>query len=194
MDLEQEKELVFKAKTDADAFGLLYDEYYPKVFGYVLRRTASVETAKDITSEVFLKALQSIKNFRWRNIPFSAYLYRIAGNEISNGYRSNKRFIQLKQEMVNASLLSDDEITRVEADIQNHEDYLLLHRCIVKLPHIYQEVIVLKYFEKKPTSEICNILGKREGTVKSLLHRGLKKLKKLMDEDATFWENNGYPL
>jgi RNA polymerase sigma-70 factor (ECF subfamily) len=190
MDLEQEKELVFKAKTDADAFGLLYDEYYPKVFGYVLRRIASVETTKDITSEVFLKALQSIKNFQWRNIPFSAYLYRIAGHEISNGYRRNKHIIILKQDMENSAITSgvslEDETLLAEADIQKQEDFLLLHKCIVKLPHIYQEVIVLRYFEKKHTSEICAILGKREATVKSLLNRGLKKLRQLMDENATF--------
>jgi RNA polymerase sigma-70 factor (ECF subfamily) len=61
-----------------------------------------------------------------------------------------------------------------------------LHRCIIKLPSIYQEVISLKYFEKKQINEICIILGKREGTVKSLLNRGLKKLKKLINDNATF--------
>ena len=124
MDLEHEKELVFKAQTDADAFGLLYDEYYPKILGYVLRRTASAETARDITSEVFLKALQNIKNFQWRDIPFSAYLYRIAEHEISNGYRHNRQFILLKQEMENSAIISaislDDEIELVESDIQKH--------------------------------------------------------------------------
>jgi RNA polymerase sigma-70 factor, ECF subfamily len=190
MHLEQERELVNRAKTDAKAFGLLYDEYYPKIFGYVLRRTAGAETASDITSEVFLKALENIKNFTWRNIPFSAYLYRIAEHEISNGYRHNRQLILLKQEIENSAIISaislDDEIIRVEADIQKHEDFLLLHRCIIKLPNIYQEVIILKYFEKKQINEICMILGKREGTVKSLLNRGLKKLKKLMDDNATF--------
>ena len=100
MDLESEKELVFRAKTDADAFGLLYDEYYPKVFGYVLNRTASIETAKDITSEVFLKALRTIKRFQWRNISFSAYLYRIAGNEIKNVYNRNKQLNLIKQDII----------------------------------------------------------------------------------------------
>ncbi len=190
MDLEQEKELVFKAKTDACAFGLLYDEYYKKIFGYVLHRTANVEVTKDIVSEVFLKALQNIGHFEWRDIPFSAWLYRIAEHEISNSYKHNKQLILLKQDLENSEILSDisieDEIVCAEAEIQKHEEFLLLHQCIVKLPNIYQEVIVLKYFEKKSPGEICIILGKHEGTVKSLLHRGLKKLKKLMDENATF--------
>ena len=190
MELEQEKELVFKAKTDAYAFGLLYDEYYKKIFGYVLHRTANVEVTKDIVSEVFLKALQNIGHFEWRGIPFSAWLYRIAEHEISNGYKRNKHIIFLKQDAENSEILSDisieDEIACAEAEIQKQEEFLLLHKCIVKLPHIYQLVIVLKYFEKKLISEICAILGKREGTVKSLLNRGIKKLKKLMDENATF--------
>ncbi len=190
MDLEHEKKLIFKAKTDADAFGLLYDEYYPKIFGYVLRRTADVEVSRDITSEVFLKALQKINGFQWRDIPFSAYLYRIAEHEISNGYRHNKQFILLKQELENSAIVSgifvDDEMTQAENELQKHEDFLLLHKCLIKLPNVYQEVIVLKYFEKKLISEICVILGKREGTVKSLLHRGLKKLRRLMEDNATF--------
>jgi RNA polymerase sigma-70 factor (ECF subfamily) len=190
MDLEREKELVNRAKTDVNAFGLLYDEYYPKILGYVIRRTANIEIAKDITSEVFLKALHTIKRFQWRNIPFSAYLYRIAENKIINGYNHNKQLNLLKKEMEVLAIATgandNDEITRIEADMQKHEDYLLLHRCIVKLPHIYQEVIVLRYFEKKSVAEICLILGKREGTVKSLLHRGLDKLKKLLEDNATF--------
>jgi len=190
MDLEHEKELVNRAQTDADAFAQLYDEYYPKIFGYVLKRTASVETAKDITSEVFLKALQTIKRFQWRNISFSAYLYRIADHEISNGYRRSKKLNLIKQDIKISEIITDvtinDEIARTEADIQKNEDFLLLHKCIVKLPDIYQQVIVLKYFEKKSSAEICLILGKREGTIKSLLHRGLKKLKKMMEDDATF--------
>ena len=58
MDLEQEKELVEKARNDTEAFGELYDQYYPQIFGYVLRRTASIEIAQDITSEVFFQGFE----------------------------------------------------------------------------------------------------------------------------------------
>ena len=190
MDLEHEKELVFKAKTDADAFGLLYDEYYKKIFGYVLRRTANVEVTKDITSEVFLKALQNIGHFQWRDIPFSAWLFRIAGNIINDRYNDNRQSISLKHKIADSEIIFNvsfnEEIIQAEADIQKQQDFLALHNCIIKLPHNYQEVIVLKYFEKKQIKEIGEILGKREGTVKSLLHRSLKRLKKLMEKSATF--------
>jgi len=179
-----------RARTDVQAFGMLYDEYYGKIFGYALRRTASVDAAQDITSEVFLKALKNIKRFQWRDIPFPAWLYRIAGNAINNGFRKNKRIQLLKQELATSTgdpnTFLAEEIARAEADIQKHEDFLAIHRNISRLPAKYQEVIVLRFFEKKQLKEIAAILGKREGTVKSLLHRALEKLRKLMEQGATF--------
>jgi len=120
-----------RARTDVQAFGMLYDEYYGKIFGYALRRTASVDAAQDITSEVFLKALKNIKRFQWRDIPFPAWLYRIAGNAINNGFRKNKRIQLLKQELATSTgdpnTFLAEEIARAEADIQKHEDFLAIH-------------------------------------------------------------------
>jgi hypothetical protein len=70
MDLSEEKELVRQAQKAPDAFAKLYDQYYPKIFGYVLRRSANLEAAQDITSETFLKALNKLWQFRWRSVSF----------------------------------------------------------------------------------------------------------------------------
>jgi RNA polymerase sigma-70 factor (ECF subfamily) len=183
--LQQEKELVLQAKDDTRAFGQLYDKYYSRILNYALRRTASLEAAQDITAEVFLKALQNIHRFQWREVPFSAWLYRIAGNEINNGYRRDARLKRLKQDLQDFSDESDsliaEEIARAEDNIQKHEDFLALHNSISRLPVKYQEVIALRFFEEKPLKEIGLILGKGEGTVKSLLYRGLDKLRRLME-------------
>src|SRR5271157_879005 len=90
MEIEQEKALVERAKTDPEAFGELYDENYAPIFNYLLRRTASISDAQDLTSEVFMKAFQNIGKFKWCGIPFSAWLYRIASHEIANKYRKGK--------------------------------------------------------------------------------------------------------
>lgn len=90
MDLKEEKELVKKAQKNPEAFAKLYDQYYSKIFSYILKRAADFEIAQDITSETFFKALKKLWQFRWRNIPFSAWLYRIANNEIANYFRKNK--------------------------------------------------------------------------------------------------------
>jgi RNA polymerase sigma-70 factor (ECF subfamily) len=184
MDLEQEKRLVEKAKGDTEAFGDLYDRYYSRIFGYVLRRTASVSTAQDITSDVFFKALSNLRQFQWRGLPFSAWLYRIAAHEIAGHYRKNNHWQLDYEEIPNKIGFSkpsaEDELIEAEAELKRHQDFLSLHGNIAKLSVKYQEVITLRFFEHKQIKEIAQILGKREGTVKSLIHRGLGKLRKLM--------------
>ena len=185
IELEQEKSLIEKAKGDSNAFGSLYDTYYSKVFGYVLRRTANVQIAEDITSEVFFKTLKNISKFRWQGIPFSAWLYRIANNETANYFKHGKNGLVRWEdisEFYSGSLPSaEEELLEAEAEVKRHEQYLALHQNILKLDIKYQEVITLRFFENKQINEISTILGKREGTVKSLLHRGLEKLKTFME-------------
>jgi RNA polymerase sigma-70 factor (ECF subfamily) len=136
----------------------------------------------DITSATFLKALREIKKFRWRDVPFSAWLYRVAGNEINDYYRRQGRReerLEDAAQLVDATQFSD-EIAEAEEELGRHEEYLLLHEKVAELPQIYQEVIALKFFERKKIREMVGILGKKEGTIKSLLHRGLEKLREKM--------------
>ena len=180
MDIDAEKALVEKAKTDASAFGQLYDEYFKRIFGYTLRRTADFQRAQDITSEVFLKALKNIRSFQWRGVPFSAWLYRIASNEIAYSYKRNSHYhpslivSTVEDVCVDGSVLANVEL-------ENLDEHLALQECLVKLPLKYQEVIALRYFEDKNLAEIAQILGKSENTVKSLLYRGIDRLKVLIE-------------
>jgi len=185
MNLEQEKGLVERAKSDTEAFGELYDRYYSQIFGYILRRTARIEIAEDVTSEVFFKALKNLRQFRWRGSPFSSWLYRIATHEIANYFRKSKHEQFLLEEVSDSISLSnaspETELLEAEAELKRHEEYLALHANISRLSIKYQEVIMLRFFENKQLKAISGILGKREGTVKSLLHRGLEKLRELME-------------
>jgi RNA polymerase sigma-70 factor (ECF subfamily) len=150
-----------------------------------LRRTADVEVARDVTSQVFLKALKNIGRFQWRGVPFSSWLYRIAANEVANSYRERRRrriHLEQSREVTDDSDNSpEDELARAEEELRKHEEFLCLHENISRLSFRYQEVIALRYFEHKHLREIGEILGKSEGTVKSLLHRGLEKLRQLME-------------
>jgi RNA polymerase sigma-70 factor (ECF subfamily) len=190
MDLDQEKLLVEQAKGDIEAFGKLYDIYYPRIFGYIIKRTAGIDAALDITSEVFFKALKNLQQFQWRGVPFSAWLYRIANNEVANYYRGNGHQ-QHELDIISNSIdfsepSSESEFIVAETELARKQQFLELHIHISSLAMKYQEVITLRYFEGKLIYEIAEILGKREGTVKSLLHRGLKKLRKIMEDNATF--------
>lgn len=183
MDLEREKEIIKKAKQNPETFGLLYDKYYRSIFNYALKRTANIELAKDITSQTFFKALKNLAKFRWQNVPFSAWLYRIATNEISTFYRQEKKFFQISFDKI-PELVSEDtpekEIRTAEQELEKNEKFLLLWKSILTLEEIYQTVIILRFFDKKKISEISQILEKPEGTIKSQINRALGKLREIM--------------
>ncbi|MGB2988487.1 MAG: sigma-70 family RNA polymerase sigma factor [Candidatus Zixiibacteriota bacterium] len=184
MDLSEEKELVRQAQKAPDAFAKLYDQYYPKIFGYILRRTANLEAAQDLTSETFFNALNKLWQFRWRNVSFSSWLYKIAANEINQYFRraEYKKSISLEelQEQGFEPVSSNDpesELIEAQEELRQHREFLEVQNKIVRLPVKYQEVIALRFFEQKQIREISEILGKKEGTVKSLLHRAVEKLR-----------------
>ena len=186
MDLSEEEELVKRAQKAPDAFAKLYDQYYPKIFGYVLRRSANLEAAQDITSETFLKALGKLWQFQWRNVSFSSWLYKIATNEINQYFRKAeyKKSVSLEELQERGfELLSphdpENELIEAQEKLKQHQDFLEIQKKITKLPAKYQEVIALRFFEKEQIGKIAEILGKKEGTIKSLLHRAVEKLREM---------------
>lgn len=189
MDLNEEKELIKLAQKDPEVFAKVYDNYYPKIFGYILKRTANLEVAQDITSETFFKALHKLWQFRWRNISFSSWLYKIATNEINQYFRKGKyksvSLDKLQEQGFDPVSLHNPEVELIEAQekLKRHQDFIACQQKISRLDVKYQEVITLRFFEQKQTKEIGEILGKPEGTVKSLLHRGLENLRESMNEE-----------
>lgn len=187
MTLEEEKQIIQKAKKDPQLFAAIFDEYYPKIFGYIHRRVFDFELAKDISAEVFYKAFKNLGKFRWKGVSISAWLYRIAGNEINYYFRRNRYdvrvFSRLTQEYgidwIDSQTARSEKIA-VQKQLENYVDFRLIQSKVKLLQVRYQEVITLKYFENKSIKEICEILGKKEGTIKSLLSRGLEKLRYLI--------------
>ena len=187
MNPTQEAQLIEQCRIDPAAFGQVFDTWYTPIFGYIYRRTADYDLSKDIAAETFLKAFLKISGFRWRGISLSAWLYRIAGNELNQYYRSSKYKPQSLQQLLENPQMerllhdeADDERDMITKELQAHEDYNRIRVNLLKLDTKYQEVIALRYFEQKTNKEIGLILDKNEGTVKSLLSRGLEKLRALV--------------
>ena len=176
--------MIKAAQTNSQSFVVLYEKYYASIFGYVYRRTMNTELTKDITSEVFLRAFINIGKFKWKGLPFSAWLYRIATNEMNMADRKKKYYPQsLDQLIIKESVeisnyaLSESERTQMESQGELNKEFIALRKIMITLPVKYQEVISLRYFEGKTIKEIAQILGRKDGTIRSLLSRGLDKLK-----------------
>jgi RNA polymerase sigma-70 factor (ECF subfamily) len=184
---EEEKQLINHIKIDPAAFGIVFDLHYPVIFGYIFHRLVDYGLARDIASETFLKAFLNIGSFQWKGIPVLFWLYRIANNEMQQYYRRKKYKPESLNSLVEAHgwdttdpQTTNEEKMQLEKDLQQHEDFLLIQQKIKRLPLLYQEVLALRYFEQKTIKEIAMIQDKKEGTVKSLLSRGIEKLKKIL--------------
>ncbi|MBL7995299.1 sigma-70 family RNA polymerase sigma factor [bacterium] len=183
--LENERRLIERARTYPLAFGELFDRYYDQVYRYLLHRTANVELARDIASDTFHIALKKLWLFRWKQVPFSAWLFRIATNEVNGYFRKHKNYKTISLEdfvdlLTEESSSADFELLQSEKELQQKSDFMRMHKLLSQLNARYQSVIVLRFFEEKTLSEIAEILGKPEGTVKSLVHRALEQLKEGM--------------
>lgn len=176
-------------KGDKEAFGKLYDLYYKKILGFAVRRTGSVQIASDVTQNTFLKVLQKVKSFVYQDIPFSAWVYRIAVNEITDYHRQKKSYSleTLMEEYgfeVSDPKNLEEEYELAQEALERKKSYMKVLQALKSLQPVYQDVLSLRFFEKKKTREIGDILGKSEGTVKSLLSRGIAKLKKEMEVET----------
>ena len=179
-----EEQLLKDIENDPQQFGQLYEAFHNRIFGYVYRRTTNYEAAKDITAETFLKAYVNIGKFKWRNVSVVYWLYRIATNEL-NKYFNSSRYMphslnRIQEEYgidITDNTNAETESIRMQDELQKHQDFLEINDRIKKLDVKYQEVIALRFFEQKSLNEISIILDKKEGTVKSLLSRGIEKLK-----------------
>jgi len=182
--LQSEKHFIEKAKNDPRVFGQLYDLYYPKIFGYIFRVTGNYTISCDITSETFLKAWIKIGLFKWKGISISSWFFKIATNEL-NQYFRKKRYTPFTlldlsvfdRESSDSLKYFSDESNETTSKLDEEDEFKSLHQKMKMLSPTYQKVIALRYFEEMSIKEISEILGRKEGTVKSLLFRGLEKLK-----------------
>jgi len=192
VDKKSEKELVEEARRDPKAFGAIFDLYHAKILKYAAYRTGNAEAARDITSEAFFKALNKLWQFKWSGASFSAWLYRIASNEVNMYFRSKKYEPSSLDELMEkdpsyeAPSKSDlaAELEEAQKSIDRNSLFKLVHAELVKLPPAYQEALSMRFFDEMKISDISLALGKKEGTIKSLISRGLSMLRLAMQPNT----------
>lgn len=185
MDKDTEKNMVEEAKNNPEAFGRIFEAYYHKILNYSIYRTMNIEIARDITSETFFKALKNLWQFKWAGAPFSSWLYRIASNEIKMYFRHHKyepSSLEEAMEEYNMPELAshlelESEIMQAQEKLDKNSDLSRVMLALQGLPEKYREVITLRFYQELKIEEIAAILNTKEGTIKSILSRGIKMLK-----------------
>ena len=168
-----ERLLVEAAQKDPARFGDLYELHFERVYAYVLRRVGNRTETEDVTAEVFHHALANVKRFEWRGIPFTAWLFRIAANLISDRWQKTGREVD-DEAAIESAHVSPAEIEEVERRAT-------LFRLMDTLPAEQQRVVVLRFVEQKSIKEVAREIRKTEGAVKQLQFRALTTLRARME-------------
>jgi len=171
--LLSENDVVEAAKKDPKQFEALYKKYYEQIFRYIHQRMDDKEMAFDITSQVFLKAMINLPKYKYKGVPFSSWLYRIAMSEVYQSFKDKKSTRTVNVDTSNV----EDIIDEVEQD-NTGEMRQALVEVIGDLPEIELQIIEMRYFEKRSYREIGDILGMTENNAKVRAYRIVEKLKK----------------
>ncbi len=173
------KELVKKAKLGSpNAFAEIYDCYFPQIYRFIFLKVSNKEESEDLSQQVFIKAWESIENFKERGFPFSSWLYRIARNLVIDFYRTNKKSIELDENI----LIRDSSL-----DIDNKLFISFAGKEISKafsfLTSEQKEIIILRFVQELSYKEIAKIMDKNQPALRILHYRAINKLKNILDKD-----------
>lgn len=168
--------LILQAKEDSAKFAALYDIYFDPIYRYVRRRVSDQFVVEDLVSQTFYDALSHIGAYEDRGYPFSAWLYKIAHNNVLKWYKRNWR-----AEGVDIDVLEDRpaEVDLV-AEQRLREGKESVREALDKLCFDDQELIRLKYFEELSNVDIAVVMGLSANNVGVKLYRALKRLKDLL--------------
>lgn len=175
-EIQREEKILRQAITNPEAFAPIYEKYYIMIFKFVLQRVENEHKASEIVSDVFAKAIFNLKKYKFKGTPFSAWLYRVAYNEIITTFR--------KQKKVRTVNIPDSawSLFKKEEEEDNHDNSISivkLKNCLKNLKPDEVTLIEMRFFEDRAFKEIGEILGLTTENARVKTHRTLKKLQKI---------------
>lgn len=172
-EIQQEYEILTRAKKNPQAFGELYEKYFDRIFNFIYRQTDDEDLTADLCSQTFLNALKHLERFEFRGVPFSAWLYKVASNEVNKHYRKIKHDKVFSIEEVRVR-----ELIELVDDHWEEDTLKRLTQYLKDLPTDMLEVLELRFFEDKDFKEIAFILDITESGAKMRTYRALDRLRK----------------
>jgi len=180
LESPDEERLIRRAREyDAQALALLYRRHVGAIYRYIHLRVGREDLAEDLTADVFLKMVEGIESFDYRGVPFAAWLFRIAHDRVVDYFRreTGKETVSLSEGL---SAPGEGLTAITEAALARER----LRQAFGRLPEEQKQVIVLKFGEGLTNAEVGRLLGKSEGAVKSLQHRALASLRRLLEKEG----------
>ncbi len=174
--VQDEQDLVHRAQNgDKEAFTELYETYFDKLYRYIVVRIGNRAEAEDMTQQVFVKAYKSISSYRWRGVPFSAWLFRIAHNLIVDFFRKEGKrpTVPLDESLV----ASNDNVQQV---VERRLDVERVMAATRQLTAAQREVVSLRFAGGLAIAEVARVMGKSEGAVKALQHSAIAALRRVL--------------
>jgi len=166
-----------------EPFIKIYDDFSDKIFRFIYYKTCHRETAEDIMSQTFLKAMEKWTLYNANKGTVSAWLYGIARNLIIDHYRKQQKWGYFKNICDIWDLPSDEDILRQLTEEEQKEE---LYKALNQLPSKQREIIMLRLWEDMPYREISEIMSRSESACKMLFSRSIGKLKLSMDSSLLF--------
>jgi RNA polymerase sigma-70 factor (ECF subfamily) len=175
---DEVRRLVERAQAgDREALEELYLLHFDRIYSYLHMSVGNRHDAEDLTTQTFLKMLESIGRFRWQAAPFSAWLFRIAHNLAMDHFRARRRW-QPEEDVPEPRGQEEPSAETLAMRTIGRESMLTM---IEGLSPEQQQVLTLKFVFNFSNGEVAGILGKTEGAIKSLQHRALVSLQKQLD-------------
>jgi RNA polymerase sigma-70 factor, ECF subfamily len=171
-DIAAEEAEIEAARGNPAKFAPLYNRYYARILGFVYQRVETKDDAYDITSQTFIAALENIGKYRSQGVPFSAWLFRIACNELNRFYRRSK----VRQ----AVSIDDTQVADILTELGEENSAVTdarLMQAVQQLEPEEMQLLEMRFFEKRPFKEVCDILGITETAAKGRVYRLLERLK-----------------
>jgi RNA polymerase sigma-70 factor (ECF subfamily) len=166
---------------EREALEELYLLHFDRIYSYLHMSVGNRHDAEDLTTQVFVKMLESIAKFRWRSAPFSAWLFRIAHNLAMDHFRANKR----GQPEAEVPEPDPGEGSAAEEEALESIGRQSMLELIQNLSHEQQQVLTLKFVFNFSNGEAATILDKTEGAIKSLQHRALASLQRQLERPGS---------
>lgn len=176
--LLKELKWIMYAQKDPRGFEPLYSKYYEQILRYIYQRIDDKDTAYDITSQVFLKALNNIHKYEYRGVPFASWLYRIAKSELYQSFRDKKARRTVNVDTTHLANVMEE----IEEPVGGEIERKILLQLIGQLKEDEVQMVEMRFFEKRSFKEIGEILEITENNAKVKSHRIVQKMKKLFNQ------------